>query len=254
MNFAFRPAFPFHRVKALLVDIDDTVTRAYHRGGDLFDVLQSAGVELGGLSPEDTAQRIAEIKHDLRWWHWSDFIVALELNPKEFWDYAYQIESRYLEATGPEILPALQRLKSAGILLYITSNNPSSGILHKLRLAGIAHNNGSDLFQQLLGCTELHAMKWEPVYWRKVLAHTALDADEVAVVGDNPHDDYAVPHQVGIAHSFILDRLRDRSMENRASLTYVRDFDEVADCLLNSRAATGDRKLNGRSPNVDLAR
>ena len=245
MNFHFQPTFPYQHIKALLIDIDDTITRPYNGGGGLFGVLQSAGEQLGGLSPDETAHRIAQVKYELKWWHWSDYIVALELNPKQFWDYAYEVESRYLEPTGPEILGALKRLKNAGILLYIASNNPSSGILHKLRLAGVAHNNGSDLFGQLLGCTELHAMKWEPIYWRKVLAHTALDADEVAVVGDNPRDDYAVPRQVGIAHSFLIDRESDRSAQNSHSLTYARDFDDIADCLLNARAQENGHRLNG---------
>ncbi|MBV9469054.1 MAG: HAD family hydrolase [Abitibacteriaceae bacterium] len=223
-------------IKGLLIDIDDTITR--HKAGvpmsgsSLFDVLQTAGVALGCLSAHETARRIESVKNEVRWWHWSDFIVALELNPKQFWDYAYNIESTYLEATGAEILPALCRLQAHGMLLYIASNNPSSGILHKLRLAGIAHVNGSTLFSQLLGATEMHAMKWEPNYWRKALAHIALDASEVAVVGDNPHDDYAVPREVGIPVSFILDRFCDRRGQSTESLIYVNDFDEIADALL----------------------
>lgn len=229
------------RIRGLLIDIDDTIVRfradqARQNTGSLMDVLQRAGVELGGLSAAETAARIERIKKDVRWWHWSDFIVELGLNPKRFWELAYTIESRYLEPTGPEILPALERLAAAGVLLYVTSNNPSSGILHKLRLAGIAHVNGTTLFSQLLGATELHAMKWEPVYWKKALAHIALDGDELAVVGDNPHDDYEVPHAAGIARSFILDRVRDRSAENTGGLAFVRSFDDVARAVLERPA------------------
>lgn len=233
------------KLKGLLIDIDDTIVQYKAPEGrtkkgtsntsSLMQVLQAAGEELGGLSAREAARRISRIQTELRWWHWSDFIVELGLNPKRFWEFAYRRERRYIKAAGPEILPALQRLQRAGLLLYITSNNPSSGILHKLRLAGIAHVTGTTLFSQLLGGTELHAMKWEPIYWKKVLAHTALDADEVAVIGDNLHDDYAIPHAVGIARSFIIDRTRDRGAENTTSLTYARNFAEIANAVLSSR-------------------
>ncbi len=232
-------------IRALLIDIDDTIVRfkadAIREGrrppstGSLADVLHRAGVELAGLTAEESTRRIARIKREVMWWHWSDFIVELGLRPKAFWDFAYAVESAYLEPTGDEILPALLRLKAHGILLYVTSNNPSSGILHKLRLAGIAHVTGTTLFSQLLGGTELHAMKWEPVYWKKVLAHIALDADEVAVVGDNPHDDFEVPHSIGIRRSFIIDRFRDFSASDTPSVTYVQDFSQIADRLIGER-------------------
>ena len=232
-------------ISGLLIDIDDTIIRFRADGtradrnqqstGSLADVLQQAGVELGGLTAEEAARRIARVKREVTWWHWSDFIVELGLRPKSFWEFAYEVESAYLEPTGTEILPALQRLRDAGVLLYVTSNNPSSGILHKLRLAGIAHVTGTTLFSQLLGGTELHAMKWEPVYWKKVLAHIALDADEVAVVGDNPRDDYEVPHSTGIRRSFLIDRLQDLSAADTEAVTHVQDFTQIADHLLGAR-------------------
>ncbi len=234
-----------NEIRALLIDIDDTLVRFKTQDpqddrnspntGSLAEVLQRAGVELAGLTAEETARRIARIKREVSWWHWSDFIVELGLRPKAFWDFAYAVESAYLEPTGDEILPALLRLKEHGILLYITSNNPSSGILHKLRLAGVAHVNGTTLFSQLLGGTELQAMKWEPIYWKKVLAHIALDAGEVAVVGDNPRDDYEVPHSIGIRRFFLIDRFRNLSASDTGTLTHVQNFNQIADQLLRKR-------------------
>ena len=229
---------PYDRIRALLIDIDDTITR--HAPGStsegLLQVLQSAGVQLGGLSEEETALRMKRVRDAEPWWHWSDFIVALELDPKEFWRYAIEMERKCLEPTGPEIGTALKRLREAGFLLYVTSNNASSGILYKLSIAGLATIQGAPLFDQLLGCTELHAMKWEPVYWKKVLAHIGLDANEVAVVGDNPKDDMEVPQSIGIAHSFLINRKDDLSGQNSKSVTHVSCFDSIADCLLKARA------------------
>jgi len=233
----------YARFKALLIDIDDTIVRlkrgvslarsqhADHWTGSLLDVLQMAGVELAGLSPEETAARIVRTKAEVRWWQVADFLAALELDAGRFWQFAYEREILYLEPTGRDILPALKRLRDAGIALYITSNNPNSSILHKLRLAGI---EDATLFVHLLGASELRAMKWEPVFWEKALAYISRDAGEVAVVGDNPRDDYEIPRQAGITHTFLIDRDRDRRSESFVALTYVRDFEEIADCLLGS--------------------
>jgi FMN phosphatase YigB (HAD superfamily) len=251
----------YSRCRALLIDIDDTIVRFKRRmeggtlvtidgriadTGSLIDVLKMAAVELGSLTLEEASQRIAKVKSEIEWWHWSDFIVALDLPPKKFWQYALETERHYLEATGPEIAEALHRIHDAGILLYVASNNPSSGILHKLNVAGIATVNGSTLFSQLLGGTELHAIKGNPVYWRKALAHIGLDAEEVAVVGDNPHDDYKVPNSIGISHTFLVNRDCDHSENNSSSVTYVRDFSQIASRLLDANLSTSsDDSVNG---------
>ncbi|HOF19172.1 MAG TPA: HAD family hydrolase [Phycisphaerae bacterium] len=233
-------------LKALLIDIDNTIVRARNpegcdrngsfNTGSLMNVLHAAGVELGGLTPEETARRIERVQQHYKWWHWSDFIVELGLEPKTFWEYAYEIEREYIEPTGPEISASLERLQEAGFLLYVASNNPSSGILHKLRLAGIGHVNGSPLFSQLLGGTELHAMKGERIYWQKVLAHTGLSAREAAVIGDNPHDDFVIPNSVGIRGSFIIDRHEDLSANSTDCLIYVKDFRQIVDILLGTES------------------
>ena len=87
-------------------------------------------------------------------------------------------------------------------------------------------------------------MKWEPTYWKKALAHTGLDAEEVAVVGDSPRDDYEVPQSIGIPHTFLINREEDRSHDNNNRVTHVCDFDEIARCITGgTRVRT--RELNG---------
>jgi HAD superfamily hydrolase (TIGR01549 family) len=244
------------RFKALLIDIDDTVLRVKPGASlsegrhsadwtsSLLDVLQLAGVELGRLTAAETAVRIARTKAEIQWWQITDFIVALGLDEEEFWDFAYLTEIRYLEPTGVEIESALIRLHETGMRLYITSNNSTSGIRHKLRLAGISD---ATLFQDLFGASKLHSMKWEPVFWQKVLERIGLGGNEVAVVGDNPRDDYEGPRMVGISHSFLIDRDRDRSAENSSAVTYVKDFSQIADHLLGGTSAprVADERTGG---------
>jgi FMN phosphatase YigB (HAD superfamily) len=227
--------------KALLIDIDDTIVRlkrgmtlakSQHASdwtGSLLDVIQVAGEKMGGLPAEEVAARIARTKAEIRWWQYEDFLQALGLDAAQFWQFAYETEIHYLEPTGSEIKASLERLRAAGIQLFITSNNTNAGILHKLRLCGITDAN---LFVQLLGASQLKAMKWQPVFWEKALAHVKLDGSQVAVVGDNPRDDFEIPRMAGIAHSFLIDRTRDHAAENSAAVTYVQSFSSIADYLL----------------------
>lgn len=234
-------------VRALFIDVDDTLVRFKKSGslagadvqstGSLGDVFENAAVELAGLPRGEAKKIISRIKTEIRWWHWSDFVVELGLDAKRFWDYAFEVESRYLEATGNEILGVLTRLKKAGLLLYISSNNPSSGILHKLRLAGLADNRGSEIFHQLLGATELQSMKWEARYWKKVLAHTGLSPEECMAVGDNLKDDFEVPTSVGFAGTFLIRKEGDFPDEPIPKLFPVSDFEEIEDLLTKQPAS-----------------
>ena len=230
------------RIRALMIDVDDTIIRAKagtqpvstefaDATSSLLGVLHQAGIEQAGLTAEEAKRRIESVKTEIRWWHWSDFVGALDLDSEEFWDYAQRTESLYLEATGPEILPALQRLRSRGFTLAVTSNNPNDGIMHKLRVAGIMDHDGVNPFDRLLGVAELQAMKWEPTYWERALAHLGLVAAEAAVVGDNLLDDYGVPLSVGIRCSFIITRGDGPAGVDSDSLINVRSFTEIADRL-----------------------
>jgi FMN phosphatase YigB (HAD superfamily) len=234
--------YDYQQIKALFIDIDDTLVRfkatsintgkSVQNTGSLLDCLRLHAEETTGLSSEEIGRRIKRVQTEVSWWHWSDFIVELDLNAKLFWEFAYQHEREYLEPSGPELSSALLGLHRQGLLLYVASNNPSSGILHKLRIAGLASVTGTTLFQQLLGATELHAMKWDEIYWKKALAHTGLDPEEVAVVGDNLRDDYEVPAQAGYAHSFIINRRENLTKRNCDSVTFIQDFDQLARLLV----------------------
>ena len=234
----------YSRFRALLIDIDDTLVRlksgfslplsrhASDWTGSLLGVLQRAGVEMAGLSEKEADSCIGKVREEVRWWQYDDFIRALGLEPKRFWEFAYEHERAYLEPTGEEIKSALQQIREAGFRLYITSNNPNSGIVHKLRLAGIGD---LPLFERLLGASELRAMKWQPIFWERALEAVGLPAQHVAVIGDNPRDDAEIPQQAGIGHSFLVDRAKMRTHENSDTTTYVRSFSEIADCLLSRR-------------------
>jgi FMN phosphatase YigB (HAD superfamily) len=231
-----------NKIKALFVDVDDTLIRfksdsgvpeaRRHGSGSLFWVLLRAGTELSGLAPEEVSRRIAFVKENIVWWNWTDFIGKLDINPERFWEFAYQVESEYIEPSGDEILTAFRRIQNSGVKMFVTSNNPNNGILHKLRLAGLGNFPGTPFFHQLLGATELRSMKWEPVYWERALAHTGLKAYEVAVVGDNIRDDCEIPAMAGIRTSFIIDRAGVVPPSADGKYVLVNNFNDIAEFLL----------------------
>ena len=225
------------KIRALLIDIDDTITK-FKRGfeapdkGNLMRVLEKAGVELAGLAPAESAKRVAHVRDTLRWWVWEDFIAELGLDHGAFWEFAYKIESEYFEAAGPEIKPALSDLKDHGLALYITSNNPVSGIRHKLRLSGFTRDEIGGWFSALFGVSELEAMKWDAPYWKKVVSMSGFPAANLATIGDNLRDDYEVPVSVGNGHAFIVNRDGKPPGAAAANLTYVTSFDQIAAHLM----------------------
>jgi len=224
-----------NKIKSLFIDIDGTLVdclKEVTEPNPMFTVLFEAAKQEGKLPEEEITKRIHHVKHFVHWWHWADFIVALELNPKKFWDFAYEFEKEYMLCSGKEIPYVLNQLKSEGYGLYITSNNPNCGILHKLRLIGLGTNQAAPLFNQLLGCQEMKGLKWDLYYWKNALAHTGLDGEEVATIGDDLKCDGYMPLEAGISRAFIVNRKMDvnRKQENDR-ITIVKDFNEILQIL-----------------------
>jgi FMN phosphatase YigB (HAD superfamily) len=222
-------------LKGLFIDIDDTLLRfkkhAVYAGdtGSLMNVLIDAGVDLGGLERDESEARVNWVKENVLWWSWDDFIAKLELEPKAFWKYAYEKEHRYLEPTENALPQALKSLQEAGLKLFITSNNPNSGIRHKLRLAGFSDNDIDRLFTDILGATEMQNMKWEPEYWRKAVQASGISLNELAVVGDSLHDDFEIPYSTGIPFTFLIDP--DKIQLESKNLQPVSGLNEIASII-----------------------
>ena len=196
--------------KGLLIDIDDTVLRTktgvgVQDSGSLMRVFEKAGVELTGLSLKESTTRIKKITDNIKWWRWEDFINELGLDSNAFWEYAYNIEKEYLEATESDLTLKLFKLKKMGIKLFVTSNNPNSGICHKLRLAGVKLYQVDEIFTKLFGVPKFKSMKWDTKYWNSIIPETGLNISELAVVGDNILDDCEIPQSIGIPLTFLID-------------------------------------------------
>ncbi len=75
-----------------------------------------------------------------------------------------------------------------------------------------------------------------------------LDGSELAVVGDDPVSDYAVPHSVGIAGTFLMCRDDGLPRFDRKTLIHVQDFNTIADALLGASTRPPQATRMGKCP------
>jgi len=196
---------------ALVIDIDDTLVRvragSKHQelfGQPLLALMCEMAVATNGMSREEATEIIKRVDQTVVWWGWRDFIRALDLDAHAFWRFAYQCESAYIEPVHPHLPALMASLCDAGYRLFVASNNPSSGILHKLRLANLAGVWGSPFFARYFGATELRAMKGAPEFWSGILANTGLRSDHMITIGDLWSDDVLAPRVAGICRNIYL--------------------------------------------------
>ncbi len=225
----------------LFVDIDDTITTATGAprvegnglllGQSLLWLMRQFAVQHNGISPAEAEQRIRHVADTVSWWHWSDFLRQLQLNGHDFWEFAQTQEASYLGPVEPGLPDIFEQLWQAGYRMFITSNNPSSGMLHKLRLAGLADIYGSRYFLQYFSPCDLHYMKSSPEFWQRTLTHSGLPASQIIVVGDSWNDDVLSPSQAGIQRFIHLNRSHE-TMPQRNDVLSVNNWTQIASALL----------------------
>ncbi|MEO0966553.1 MAG: HAD family hydrolase [Planctomycetota bacterium] len=185
----------------LLIDIDNTVVRQTpglreERGHGLLALIRDQA-ERRGAPPAAVTRAFDEV-FDTVWWTWGDFLDRLGLDRDAFWAHADRVELNRSRPVDLRIRDRLIGLRRLGCRLIITSNNPADGIAHKLRLAGIDGRDQADLFDHLFGTDTIHAVKAEPVYWRRVIQRIGGDPNLMAVIGDDADEDGRVPRHAGI--------------------------------------------------------
>ena len=200
---------PVEHRDVLWIDIDDTLACqldmpvATYQNQSLLH-LMIVFAQGQGRSESEAKHRIDHIISHKPWWHWTDFLIALELDACAFWEWAYEIESTYFKPADPNLHDIISQLHQHGYQMFITSNNPSTGILHKLRLVGLADIWGSRFFLQYFSPCDLHHMKSEPAYWLSTLAHSGLNPNRIITIGDSWRDDVFSAAQAGLSASIWL--------------------------------------------------
>ena len=239
MTFTNALRLPPTRVAACIVDIDATITfdrqtpqigPDYILNNAIFDVIAAFMGERGW---EPDAAKDALIGHTKTnvYWDYPDFLKALDLPVEEVWK---RIESWHEENIGAfaDAVSMITRLHSAGVPLFIMSNNPVTGCLLKLRQAGLAGPKGSRFFRDIMGTNICMGGKWAADSWRRCLLRTGFPVSKLAVIGDNPKEDCQIPRSLGVQTIFLVDRLRLPKVEITPEAYLVNTLESVSEILL----------------------
>jgi len=230
----------------LFIDIDETLVRpcppgtgsapGQLLGQSLLWLMQQAAMRQKGMTAQDAERIIRQVHDSIRWWCFTDFIRALNLDAHRFWQYAYEAEADCFEPVSTDVPYVIPALHKAGYKLFITTNNAGPAILHKLRLAGLAEIWGSPYFLQYFGPPQLHCMKAEAEFWRRTLAQTGIVADQAMVIGDSWTDDVLAPREAGLRNCIHLDAQRRDDPLLQEGVWRVGNWRQIAQRLLNPAA------------------
>ena len=229
-------------VQACFVDIDATITddgevrqigSEHPLGNALFGVLRDIMVR-NGWHAERAVAALAEYANRIVFWDYGDFIDEFHLPTAEPWDAMIKWHEAHL-IVYEDAVRMVKDLHARGMPLYIISNNPIQGCLLKLQRAGLGSREGTPWFVDILGANKLRGQKCSVEFWERALAHTGLSAGRIAVVGDNPHDDFQVPASVGISAFFLVNRAQVIPVERRDAAYLVNDLGRVRELLDESK-------------------
>ena len=192
--------------RTLFIDIDGTLineppappSQDCIREYSLLKIMRDRAVALGVRSAGEATRQIEHLLDSRTWWDWHDFLEVLDLPAAEFWPYADQVEARSRRAIEANLDLKLEHLSRAGCRLCITSNNPSSGIRHKLRLAGLSREWQKKYIDRIFGTDVTRSMKWDRTFWIEAIKLAETKIDGITLVGNDWHDDVQVPAEVGI--------------------------------------------------------
>jgi FMN phosphatase YigB (HAD superfamily) len=227
----------------LFIDIDDTLVRKRTDAPSesrlfleqsLLYLMREFACQQQGMDRRKAEEIITQICKNIEWWHWTDFIRALDLDHHAFWEYAYREESKLLAPVSEELPQIFENLLAAGYKMFITSHNPCSGILLKLRIARLANGFGSKFFLRYFSPCDLHYMKWDEEFWHRTLAHTGLHPDRIITIGDLWRDDIQCPTAAGIRTRIYLDVKRTVPPEYEDGVWKVANWKQIEHILIEN--------------------
>ena len=230
---------------ACFIDIDGTITDdrdqcqigpGHVLDNAVFDVLRDVMVDHGWDA--DQAERdIVALPEKVPFWDYSDFIETFQLPPASTWEHIRVWHEREL-IVYQDAVNMIKHLHQAGLRLFIVSNNPRTGCLLKLQRAGLGDLEGSPWFEDILGSNILHGQKGSVDHWRRAQAHTRLDPETVAVIGDNHKEDHEIPARAGFRRFFIVDRRPNDPVRDGNGVWYVNSLEHVPGLALDPAGST----------------
>lgn len=234
--------------RTLFIDIDGTLINEAPlppederiRDYALLAVVRDFAVQAGRCTATEATRIIENLLDTRTWWDWQDFLTLLELDPAEFWKIADARAAQTLHPVEANLDLKLERLSLAGCRLCITSNNPSSGIRHKLRLAGLTRGWQRRHIERVFGTDVVGSMKWDRPFWEHAIELADTPVGGITVVGNDWHDDVLVPWAEGIRHFVFLNLFGepDHPTPEGATVHRVTDWAQAVERLFEPTRQT----------------
>ena len=228
--------------RTLFIDIDGTLITeptADQRGDTLREhallaYMRDFAVHRHGISAVHATTVIDNLFDTRTWWDWHDYLTRLELHAPTFWDYADRRAAATLQPLEANLDLKLERLSLAGCRLCITSNNPTSGIRHKLRLAGLSRAWQKRHIDRIFGTDVLRAMKWDRTFWEQAVELADTPVSGITVVGNDWNDDVLSPITAGLSHFVMLDGIgpHHSSAPADAEVVHAADWSAAVQSLI----------------------
>lgn len=231
------------RISACVIDIDATITDdrsepQIHPGHPLNNALLNVIIQLMHENGwEIPSAREAVIRHGDKkvFWDYPDFLEAFGLPEKEAWKRIVQWHDEHL-IVYPDAVRMVRRLHGSGLPLFIVSNNPLSGCLLKLHRAGLSGMRESEYFQDVIGSNVCMGQKYSAAFWERCLDRIECPPHQVAIIGDNPKEDCAIPRSLGVKTVVLVDRSRETRMERTPEAFLVNTLECACEILTDGQA------------------
>ena len=202
----------------ILCDIDDTITsfKGDYNAGDyvneIFTLFATFLAEKNSISPAVARQLIDDYADEIIWWDYPDFISNFDLPSSPVWQALRQIHQQRLMVFD-DAVAMIKAFYKTGKTMHIISNNPITGCLMKLEVAGLADINGSKYFTKIFGTNVTQGMKSQPATWQRAITTLGLSPAKMITIGDNLNEDFKIPHTVGVTQTVIIDRASPKVTE-----------------------------------------
>ncbi|MFV0416714.1 MAG: HAD family hydrolase [Chthoniobacterales bacterium] len=227
-------------ISACIIDIDATITNdrnkpqmnsEYPLDNAVVNVLADLAKEHGRKHTE-VRQALKTYADEHVFWDYPDLIHCLALPENEAWTWLEQWHREEI-IVYPDAVEMVKILHAAEMPLYIVSNNPLSGCHLKLQRAGLAKRDGSAWFREVFGSNVCMGQKSQPEFWNRCLDRIGIPPGEIAIVGDNPKEDGAVPRSCGVGTVVLVDRKRVSRMEKTPEAILTNTLDCAPGLLLS---------------------
>ena len=198
-------------VKVIFVDIDDTITafesnyNAQDYKDEIFSLFAFSLAEKSGTEASEAKREIYKYADDIIWWDYQDFIADFDLPAMPVWDAIRQIHQKRLSVYN-DAVEMVKKMHHLGKNMCIISNNPITGCLLKLEIAGLADLRGSKFFPRIFGTNVTRGLKSQPQVWKRAISSLGVLPSEILTIGDSEKEDFKIPQSVGIEHTVIINR------------------------------------------------